>query len=283
MIDAGTELYCIFGSPVRHSLSPVIHNAAFACAGVNAAYLAFEPSDPAAAVSAVTALPIRGASVTIPFKTGIIPFLDAIDPLAEKIGAVNTIANRDGILYGYNTDGEGACTALENSIGDLAGQSVLLLGTGGSARAISFALLDRGSHVTIAGRMGRSQNDLVENLSSYFRNIRSVLITDLHEDMISRHSVIINTTPLGMKASDPLPIDTTLLSPHQTVFDIVYRPHMTPLLERASEKGCTVVFGIEMLIRQAAAQFRIWTGKEAPVAAMRAAADAVLANEGSRA
>ncbi|MGL4368606.1 MAG: shikimate dehydrogenase [Spirochaetota bacterium] len=279
MINARTELYCIFGNPVAHSLSPIIHNAAFFHEGINAVYLAFQPHSPEAAVAAMRTLPILGASITIPFKTEILPFLDVIDPLAEKIGAVNTIAHRNGVLLGYNTDGEGAVSALENSIGDLAGKNVLVLGTGGSARAVSFALLDKGAAVTIAGRMGASQNILADNLSAHFQLIHSVFIGDISAESARRFNIIINTTPLGMKDNDPFPIDPSFLIKEHTVFDIVYRPHRTALLARAEQQGCTIVYGIEMLIRQAAAQFRIWTEKDPPVSVMKNALETVLKEE----
>ena len=275
MIDEKTSLYCIFGNPARHSLSPILHNAAFADRGINAAYLAFEPSSIRDAAAAMRALPIAGASVTIPYKTDIIPFLDFIDPLAQKIGAVNTVVNRDGTLAGYNTDGEGACGAIESSVGEIAARSVLILGTGGSARAIAFTLLDRGANVTIAGRMGRTQNELVENLSSHFSGVGTAALSGLDAETVARHDVIVHTTPLGMKPGDELPIDPALLS-GQAVFDIVYRPHETALLRAAGERGCTKIYGIEMLLRQAEAQFRLWTGIEPPSEVMRKAVSEFL-------
>ena len=276
MIDAKTALYCIFGSPARHSLSPALHNAAFAELGINAAYLAFEPSSIEDAAQAMRSLPIMGASVTIPFKSAIIPFLDFVDPLAQKIGAVNTVIRRDGVLAGYNTDGEGACGAIEAAAGDAAALSVLILGTGGSARAIAFTLLDRGAKVFIAGRSGKTQTDLAANLSSHFKNVGSLALADLDRETVSRFDVIVHTTPLGMKQDDPLPLDPSFLSQGQTVFDIVYRPHETAFLRAAGDRGCAKIYGIEMLLRQAAAQCTLWTGAEAPTEAMRKALTAFL-------
>ena len=276
MIDAKTSLYCIFGSPVKHSLSPALHNAAFSASGINAVYLAFEPSSIESAAAAMRSLPIRGASVTIPYKTDIMPFLDFIDPLAEKIGAVNTVVNRDGTLTGFNTDGLGACGAIENAAGDASSLSVLILGTGGAARAVAFTLLDRGAKVSIAGRMGRSQTELVANLSRHFHSVGSLPIAELDAETVSRFDVIVQTTPLGMKPDDPLPMDPSLLSGKHTIFDIVYRPHETPLLRAAGERGCAKIYGIEMLLRQAEAQFRLWTDRDAPRGVMRAAASEYL-------
>lgn len=271
MIDAKTSLYCIFGSPAKHSLSPVLHNAAFAARGINAAYLAFEPASIGAAAAAMRTLPISGASVTIPYKTDIMPHLDFIDPLAQKIGAVNTVVNSGGTLAGYNTDGEGACGAIETFAGDIPSRSVLILGTGGSARAIAFTLLDRGAKVAIAGRMGTSQTELCGNLSAHFGGVGSLDLAALDAETVSRYDVIVHTTPLGMKPGDELPLDPSTLSSGQAVFDIVYRPHETALLKAAGERGCTKIYGIEMLLRQAEAQFRLWTGLEPPADVMRRA------------
>ncbi len=136
-INSETDLYCIFGSPVRHSLSPLMQNAAFRKAGVNAIYVAFEPSSIQAALQSMRHLGIKGASVTIPFKIEVIPFLDAIDPAAAAIGSVNTLVNSNGAITGYNTDGAGAIRALEKTGVPIRDRAVLVLGNGGSARAIA--------------------------------------------------------------------------------------------------------------------------------------------------
>ncbi|HEY1405906.1 MAG TPA: shikimate dehydrogenase, partial [Spirochaetota bacterium] len=269
MIDSSTRMYCIFGSPVRHSLSPVMHNAAFRDRGINAVYLAFEPKSGEDAILAMRLLSISGASVTIPFKTTILPFLDHIDPLAKMIGAVNTVRLNDGKLEGFNTDGIGAISALEESSGPIDGKAILLLGTGGSARAIACTLLSKGAHVTVAGRMGQSHHNLMNDLRAHFTTVREQDITMLTNDDISHHQIIINTTPLGMKDTDPLPVNADLLTPAHTVFDIVYHPHETPLLKKARERGASIIYGIEMLIRQGAAQFMLWTGSEPPIDLMR--------------
>ncbi|HNX60694.1 MAG TPA: shikimate dehydrogenase, partial [Spirochaetota bacterium] len=225
MIDSSTGLYCIFGSPVRHSLSPLMHNAAFSECGINAVYLAFEPSSVDHAVDSIRSLPISGASITIPFKTAVIPFLDRIDPLAGEIGAVNTIRNSNGILEGFNTDGMGALGAIEEFSGSIHGKKVLILGTGGSSRAIAFTLLSKGAVVTIAGRQGDSRKNLLADLRRNHNSINEIDITALDRESVHCHEIIINTTPLGMGSSDSAPINTDLIIPDHTVFDIVYHPH----------------------------------------------------------
>ncbi len=261
-IKASTEIYCIFGNPVRHSLSPVIHNTAFGALGMDALYCAFEPESIENAVMAMRHLGIRGASVTIPFKVSVIPCLDDIDPLARSIGAVNTLLNDNGTITGYNTDGLGAVSPLEKRIGPLSGKKALVVGNGGSARAIAFALLSRGARVVIAGRNPSRAASLAADLG---RSARSSAIDSLDPGFMSEIDIVINTTPVGMTPdTDSTPIEEKLLLPHHTVFDIVYSPARTHLLALAEAKGCAVVRGVEMLVSQALAQFKIWTGKDAP-------------------
>ncbi len=253
MIDARTELYGIIGNPVRHSLSPLIHNTAFKRMGLNALYLAFEVEDLEEAIHGIRALGIRGVSVTIPFKTEVVPFLDEVEEAAGKIKAVNTILNRGGRMIGYNTDWHGAIEALEEKI-DLRGKKVLLLGAGGAARAIGFGLRERGSLVIISNRSGDKAHHLAEELG--FVSWPWSLRGDLQPE------VIINATSIGMYPYDtegPLPKE--VLKEGMTVMDIVYWPLRTKLLREAEEKGCLTINGLEMLTRQGAGQLQIWTGR----------------------
>jgi shikimate dehydrogenase len=257
MIDAGTELYGVMGNPVRHSLSPVIHNNAFKRMGLNAAYLAFEVEHLEDAIRGVRGLGLRGMSVTIPFKTRVIPFLDEIETVAEKIGAVNTIVNEGGRLVGHNTDWTSALESLEEEV-HLKKKKVLLLGAGGAARAIAFGLKEKGCEVTIYNRsLGRAE----------------ILAGELGFDFISSLSsvrqdaeVLINATSVGMypdSAASPVPRE--LLRKGMTVMDIVYQPLRTKLLQEAGGEGCKTIDGLEMLARQGAAQLEIWTGRKADV------------------
>jgi shikimate dehydrogenase len=253
MIDAQTEIYGIIGNPVRHSLSPVIHNTAFKRMELNAAYLAFEVENLEEAISGIRGLGIRGVSVTIPFKTQVIPFLDEVEALAKKIKAVNTIVNEGGRLIGYNTDWCGVLEALEEEV-DLNGKKVLLLGAGGAARAIAFGLKERGSQVIISNRSPDKANELAKNLGFVYQPLLS-----MNEPKID---VIINSTSVGMSshhAESPLP--KKFLKEGMVVMDIVYQPLKTKLLQEAEERGCRTIDGLEMLARQGAGQFEIWTGK----------------------
>jgi len=272
-ITSSTGLYCIFGNPVRHSISPVMQNAAFTETGIDAVYLAFETSSIGEAVTAMKSIGIMGASVTIPFKIDVMKHLDVIDPLAASIGSVNTIVNDKGTLSGFNTDGYGAVLAIEQSGITLKGKTSLVIGNGGSARAIALTLVERGACVIIAGRNDIRVNALVQDLKTVAPDTEGVILKDLSPSYMEKIDVIINTTPIGMTPDiGSTPLDASLIAPHHIVFDIVYAPHETRFLADARKIGCGIVYGIEMLILQGARQFEIWTGREAPVGTMRRAA-----------
>lgn len=271
-INSMTELYCILGSPVRHSVSPIMHNAAFADTGLNAVYLAFEPLSLADAVSAIKTLRIKGASVTIPFKIDIIGHCDRVDPLAADIGSVNTLVNSDSVITGFNTDGYGALKALEEAGIAIRGSRCLVIGNGGSARAIAFTVAAEGASVTITGRNGSRIGRLAGDLSASGHRADSLLLKDVDARFMQTIDIIINATPVGMQPDiDSAPIDPDLISSRHAVFDIVYSPHMTSLLEAARVRGATMVHGIDMLLFQGARQFELWTGNQAPVEVMRGA------------
>ena len=258
MIDAQTELYGVIGNPVQRSLSPIIHNGGFKRLGWNAIYLAFEVRNVEEALRGIRGLGVTGVSVTIPFKTEVIPFLDKVEGLAKKIGAVNTIVNRRGKLIGYNTDCEGALEALEEKM-DLRGKRVVLLGAGGAARAIGFGLKERGLPLVVVNRSKERGRVLSKELGCDYLPVSSLVKTKAGE---LEADVIINATSLGMYPRDgETPIPKELLKKEMVVMDIVYEPLQTKLLREAKEKGCVTVDGLEMLIRQGMAQFEIWTGR----------------------
>ena len=259
MIDAQTKLYGVIGNPVRHSLSPIIHNGVFKRLGWNAIYLAFEVKNLEEALRGIRGLDVKGVSVTSPFKTEIVPFLDKVEGLARKIEAVNTIVNRGGKLIGYNTDGRGALEALEEEI-DLRGKSVILLGAGGAARAIGFGLKKRDCQFIVANRSKKKGEGLSKELGCDYLPISSLVRMKAGE---LEADVIINATSLGMVPRDrETPIPKKLLKEGMMVMDIVYQPLQTKLLREAKEKGCLTINGLEMLVRQGAAQSEIWTGRK---------------------
>lgn len=255
MINAQTKLYGVIGNPVRHSLSPIIHNRVFKRMGLNAVYVAFEVNDLRGALKGIRDLGIDGASVTIPFKTRVIPLLDQIEDVAREIQAVNTIKNEGGKLIGYNTDWCGAIEALEEGI-NLENKRIILLGAGGAAKAIAFGLKNKGCQVFIYNRSLNKSKDLARELG--FNSLSSLNGVDPH--------VIINATSVGMHphhGESPLPREA--LRRGMVVMDIVYQPLKTKLLQDAEEQGCRTINGLEMLSRQAAVQIEIWTKKKPEV------------------
>ena len=264
IIDGNTQVYGILGRPVAHSLSPAMHNAAFRELGLNAVYVAFEVSDLAQAVAGLRGLQVPGVSVTIPLKEEIIPLLDELEPQAARIGAVNTVVNRGGLLTGHNTDWLGALMALEEKTG-IAGQRFLILGAGGAAKAIAFAIQEKGGQVAI------TDLDLAKALALSRKIWVEVVAPDHLEEYPAE--VLINATPVGMEPkSGDIPLDPNLLARSRVVMDIVYKPLETRLLQEAKARGCQVIDGLRMLIHQGAAQFELWTGRPAPREVMARAA-----------
>lgn len=259
-IDQHTILYGVLGRPVGHSLSPTMHNAAFSAKGINAVYLAFETEDLEGAVRGLKALNIKGASITIPFKSQIIPYLDEIDPLASRIGAINTIVNRDRRLMGFNTDASGALRALEERIA-LSGKSCLIIGAGGAARAIGTALKEKGVNISIANRSPDRGNSLAASLECPF-----VQLKDLGD---TKTDLMIQTTPVGMYPDvDLCPIPEHMLKKGSVVMDVIYNPIETKLLKLAKRNGCHTINGIHMFVFQGSEQFRMWTGLDPPIDVM---------------
>ncbi len=274
-INAHTQLCGVIGNPVEHSLSPAIHNAAFQELGLNFVYLAFRVEAIGDAIKGLRALGnFRGASVTIPHKVAAVPFLDSVEPTASHIGAINTIVAAGGVLTGYNTDATGALRALREGGVALNGRQVVMLGSGGAARAIAFALgaetgIDR---LTILGIDEQERAALVRDLRS--KTGMAVQESLLDEGMLRKvlpdTHVLIHCTPMGMSPKvHQTSVPAALLHPGLTVMDIVYNPRDTQLLKDAKVAGCRVIPGIEMFFYQAAAQFELWTNQAAPADVMR--------------
>jgi len=274
-ITAQTQLCGLLGNPVDHSLSPAIHNAAFEKLGLNFAYLAFPVKDLENAIRGIRALGhIRGFSVTIPHKVSIMPLLDSIETTAKHIGSVNTIIKDHGTLVGSNTDASGALQALRQGGVDLSGQRVVLLGSGGAARAIAFGLCVEGTieHLTVLGIDDKERSTLTTDL----RTKTGMAITDhpLNAAILGSALVdadlLIHATPIGMHPKiEHSCVPKELLHPGLTVMDIVYNPLNTQLLQDAQAAGCRTIQGIEMFLHQAVGQFELWTGESAPIEVMR--------------
>jgi shikimate dehydrogenase len=266
-LSAHTKVAAVLGWPVEHSLSPEMHNAAFAAMGMDAAYLAFavHPGDLALAVAGIQGFGLMGVNVTVPHKEAIMPLLDEVHHEAAFIGAVNTVVNHGGRLVGHNTDGRGFMRSLEEAGVDVAGKRVLVVGTGGAARAVSHYLCEESGAVCLWGRNAETSSRLAADLSINFKNIHLLERMDNLADM----DVVVNATPLGLKDGDSLPFDVTSVRPGATVVDLIYRE--TPLLKAAAMRGCKTVHGLGMLLWQGVLAFELWTGEEPPVEVMREA------------
>lgn len=263
-----TERFGIFGDPVAHTLSPPMQEAAFRALGMDAVYLALRVprSRLPDALAGARATGFRGLNITLPLKEDALR-LTRPTPAAARMGAVNVVDLRRN--RGHNTDGEGALRALQRRRVEVRGRRLLLLGAGGSARAIAHALAERGAEVAIANRSLARAKRLAREVGG-----RALPLDRLAEE-VPRADVVVHATPVGMEGG--CLVRERWLRPGQVVFDIVYRPRETELLRRARRRGARVVEGAEMLVEQGAASFRFWTGREPPVAEMRRAVLSALA------
>ncbi len=276
MIDGQTQLVGLIGWPVAHSLSPAMHNAAFEALGLNWRYvpLPVPPGQVEAALRGLVALGFRGANVTVPHKQAVIPHLDAVSEGAQAIGAVNTLVVRDGHLLGDNTDAAGFLVDLREAGFEPKGGRTLVLGAGGGARAAAYALATAGAEVVVLNRTPSRAEALVRDLAAWVAPVplRSVPLS--HEALsrlVPTVDLIVNATSVGMwpdVAASPWPDDVPIPA-NCTVYDLVYRPALTRLLRQAGAGGAKGIGGLGMLVNQGALAFRMWTGRDAPVEAMR--------------
>ncbi|TPG73494.1 shikimate dehydrogenase [Brevibacillus laterosporus] len=272
MLHSKTTMVGLFGRPVGHSLSPVMHNTAFEHNQLPYAYAAFQVDDHQIkeAVEAIRALGMRGVNVTIPHKIAVIPYLDKIDPLAERIGAVNTIVNEDGTLIGYNTDGTGYVRSLLEETGiNLTEQVVTLLGAGGAARAVACTLVERGvKEIRIVNRSLERAEMLAMALGSQIP-VRVYSFSQA-EQAILDSTLLINTTSIGMYPHiHEMPVDKECLRADLIVSDLIYNPLETKLLQHAKAIGATHHSGVGMFINQGGLAYELWTGEAAPTDKMR--------------
>jgi shikimate dehydrogenase len=274
-ITAATQFCGVIGNPVEHSLSPAIHNAAFQKRGLNFVYLAWKVEAISDAVKGLRALGnFRGASVTIPHKVAVLPFLDDVDATARHIGAVNTIVAREGRLFGTNTDATGALRALKEGNAPLNDEAVVILGSGGAARAIAFALaMEAGiRRMHLLGIDDEERRGLASDLTKKMAGdvVNAFLDEQALKAALSEARVLIHCTPIGMSPKTGLTcVPPKLLHPGLTIMDIVYNPRETQLLADARAAGCRTISGLEMFLYQAAAQFEHWTDEPAPTQVMR--------------
>lgn len=260
-ISAKTKICCVIGNPIKHSMSPSIHNAGYKALELNFVYVPFCVENIKEAILGIRGLGIVGTSVTVPHKTTVMQYLDIIDETAKKIGAVNTVYNDNGKLIGSNTDYIGAIRALEEKT-SLANKKVAVIGAGGAARAIVFGLKQKGATTTIFNRNKDAAKKLARDAECLYESLEQI-------KKIKTFDIVVNATSVGMlpNVNDSI-IAKEYLSKHLVVMDIVYNPKETKLIKGAKETGCELVFGYKMLLYQAVGQFELFTKHKAPVATM---------------
>ncbi len=273
-ISGHTRVLCVIGYPIEHSMSPIMHNAVIRELKLNYIYLAFKvsPNNLNLAVKGFKAFNIKGINVTLPFKQKIMNYLDDIDPIAQKIGAVNAIKNDNGNLSGRNTDAEAAKNALINAGYTISGKNLLILGAGGAARALTYILAEDINKIIIANRTEKRAIKLAKELKKNFsikvegkRNSISVL-----KEESKKADILINTTPVGMYPSvEKSPIPAEFLHKDLIVYDIVYNPLETKLMKDATKIGCNTIGGLDMLVNQGALAFEWWTNKKPNIDLMK--------------
>jgi len=263
--------YCIIGDPIDHSLSPAIHNAAFNSLGLNCSYIAFRVQEGQLknSLDSLRAINIGGFNVTMPHKVRVLEYVDQYDKTVELVGAANTVNNEDGKFCAYNTDVLGFIKPLRQRGIDFNGFEVTILGAGGAARAVAVALAsERGiANINIFNRNTDRSKELA-NLLKKLGLKASIVSSDNIQNIASKSNLIINTTPLGMKDEQSL-IKSSSIRKDAIVYDIVYKPINTNLLESARTAGAKVVYGYEMLLEQAIASFKIWFQRDPPIEPMK--------------
>ncbi|MBN2572973.1 MAG: shikimate dehydrogenase [Deltaproteobacteria bacterium] len=282
-IDASFGVCALLGYPAHHSMGPAIHNAAFEALGLPLVYVAHDvaPADLAAAVAGARALSYRGLSITMPHKVAALGLVDEVDATAQAVGCINTVVNRDGRLLGHNSDGQGALDALERAGVRTQGRRVLVLGSGGAARAVGMTMAMRGQPacLEILGVVDEELCRLGRDVAA--RTDAKVKTCRLDEESlaaaVASADVLLHCTPVGMTPdTDRSLVAPELLRPDLAVFDAVYNPRRTLLIEQAAARGCPVVLGMEMFLGQAMVQFELWTGHKAPAEVMRKVIEARL-------
>lgn len=266
-VSGATSVAGIIGWPVDASLSPAIHNAAFAAAGLDWIYVAFpvRPGEVARAIDGMRGLGIRGLNVTMPHKRAVIASLDTLSPAAERVGAVNTITNDGERLLGDNTDGAGFVRFLQRDAGaEPNGTKVVVLGAGGAARAVAAALADAGATVKVTARREEQATEIARLAGA------TATPWERRTDAAGAAGLVINATPIG-RDDAALPVEADALHENQIVVDLIYHPETTELVRIARERGAQAFNGLGMLLHQAALAFEAWTGVPAPLDAMASA------------
>ena len=278
-VKATTDIYGLFGHPVKHSLSPNMHNGAFGALGLDCVYVAFDidPENIGDATRAIRTMGIKGINITIPHKQTIIPFLDEVSPDAKLTGAVNTVKNEGGKLSGFNTDVGGFLRAIREDLGFIPdGKNLFLVGAGGAARAVMSACCMNGiSKICITDILPDKAAALAQDFKDNFSEIQIETLPIEDKDSISERlgsaDILVNASPSGMDGIGKLDIPVPSLNKSAVVYDLVYKPVDTNLLNEVRDLGYKASGGLSMLLYQGAESFEIWTGETAPVDVMRKA------------
>lgn len=283
-ISGKSAVYALIGDPVDHSMSPVIQNAAFRSAGIDAVYVPFQVMRSAlrSSIQGLRALGVRGFNVTAPHKMSVVKYLDRLESSAADIGSVNTVSCENGVFRGYNTDGLGALNALKEVDVSPGGKSILILGAGGASRAIAHVFASNASSIWLVNRTIEKAKKLAARLRRKFGvNVECTHLSGKSiRRLVEQADILVNASSMGTDGKADPPIMAEWLRAEQCVFDVVYRPFQTKLLELAAQAGATSVTGLDMLVNQGACSFELWTGRKAPIIEMRhAIAQTMLAME----
>ena len=270
--ETAPKIYGLIGYPIKHSLSPAMHNAAFKKLKMNALYMLFEKTreEFPAAVRQLKAMGASGFNVTVPYKEEIIPYLDGLDAQAKRIGAVNTVLNQKGRFIGYNTDALGFIASLKEDLAFVPkGKSIFIIGAGGAARAIGFALAkEKAKLIVFCDCLAEKAERLAKDIKGIFPDC---LVLGQTQGPAPTIDLLVNASNCGMKNSDPLPIEPKILPAGIKVYDIIYNPSPTKLVKEAGKRGIKAINGLGMLLGQGRAAFEIWTKQKAPLSIMRGA------------
>ena len=259
MINADTTVCCLIGDPVEHSLSPLVHNRGYEVLGLNFIYVAFRVKNVKLAIDSIRGLGIRGVSVTMPHKVSAMKYIENIDDTAKEIGAINTIVNNGGMLSGFNTDYGAALKALGEKT-TIEGKKAVLLGGGGAGLAIATGLKRNGADLVIIDKIKEKAEELARLVGAEgFGGLEKL-------PEIGSADILINATPVGMWPEiNESAVPRELLHHRLTVFEVIYHPRETRLITEAKEAGCTIIYGYKMFLYQAAMQFELFTGHQAPL------------------
>ena len=266
-ITSQTDMLCVIGHPIEHSMSPIMWNPALQELGLDFIYVAFDvhPDNLEKAMIGIRSLEIKGVNVTLPHKKTIIQYIDEVDPLALKIGAINTIKNEEGVLKARNTDAGGAKKSLLEMGLDLSGKNVLILGSGGVSRAIAYILAEEANKIVLTDLIEKRAKLVANEIKAGMKvDIEGYLSNnDIIEKYIKNTDILINATPIGMYPKvDETPVPKNLLHDDLFVFDVVYNPLETRLMKQAAEIGCKTLGGLDMLVNQGILAFEWWLNKK---------------------